>query len=133
MDIRILPSNIANMIAAGEVVQRPASVVKELMENAVDAGADTVSVTVQDAGRTLIQVTDNGCGIGREDIRTAFLRHATSKLSTAEDLQSFKIGDPLFRVFAVCIICSIANYVITINFTDIVDVFPECHPTLYMY
>ena len=63
MDIRILPSNIANMIAAGEVVQRPASVVKELVENAVDAGADQVTVVIQDAGRTLIQVIDNGCGM----------------------------------------------------------------------
>ena len=88
MDIRILPSNIANMIAAGEVVQRPASVVKELMENAVDAGADQVTVVIQDAGRTLIQVIDNGCGMNPDQAVLCFERHATSKLQTAEDLNN---------------------------------------------
>ncbi len=88
MDIRILPSNIANMIAAGEVVQRPASVVKELMENAVDAGADNVSVIIQDSGRTLIQVIDNGCGMSPDQAVLAFERHATSKLSCADDLNN---------------------------------------------
>ena len=88
MDIRILPSNIANMIAAGEVVQRPASVVKELMENAVDAGADQVTVVIQDAGRTLIQVIDNGCGMSPDQAVLCFERHATSKLQTAEDLNN---------------------------------------------
>ncbi len=88
MDIRILPSNIANMIAAGEVVQRPASVVKELVENAVDAGADQISVVIQDAGRTLIQVIDNGCGMSPDQAVLCFERHATSKLHSAEDLQN---------------------------------------------
>ena len=88
MDIRILPSNIANMIAAGEVVQRPASVVKELMENAVDAGADQVTVVIQDAGRTLIQVIDNGCGMTPDQAVLCFERHATSKLQSAEDLNN---------------------------------------------
>ena len=88
MDIRILPSNIANMIAAGEVVQRPASVVKELVENAVDAGADQVTVVVQDAGRTLIQVIDNGCGMSPDQAVLCFERHATSKLQTADDLHN---------------------------------------------
>ena len=88
MDIRILPSNIANMIAAGEVVQRPASVVKELMENAVDAGATQVTVIIQDAGRTLIQVIDNGCGMSPDQAVLCFERHATSKLQTAEDLHN---------------------------------------------
>ena len=88
MDIRILPSNIANMIAAGEVVQRPASVVKELMENAVDAGADQVTVVIQDAGRTLIQVIDNGCGMSPDQAVLCFERHATSKLASAEDLHN---------------------------------------------
>ncbi|MBQ3440009.1 MAG: DNA mismatch repair endonuclease MutL [Bacteroidales bacterium] len=87
MELRILPRNIADMIAAGEVVQRPASVVKELMENAVDAGASQVSVTVTDAGRTLIQVIDNGCGMSPDDAVLCFERHATSKIATAEDLQ----------------------------------------------
>ena len=86
MDIRILPGNIANMIAAGEVVQRPASVVKELMENAVDAGATQVSVILTDAGRTLIQVIDNGCGMTPDEAVLCFERHATSKIATAEDL-----------------------------------------------
>ncbi len=86
MDIRILPSNVANMIAAGEVVQRPASVVKELVENAVDAGADQITVVIQDSGRTLIQVIDNGCGMSPDQAVLCFERHATSKLQTAEDL-----------------------------------------------
>jgi DNA mismatch repair protein MutL len=86
MELRILPGNIANMIAAGEVVQRPASVVKELMENALDAGADQVDVVITDAGRTLIQVIDNGCGMSPDDAVLCFERHATSKIATAEDL-----------------------------------------------
>ena len=86
MELRILPKNIADMIAAGEVVQRPASVVKELMENAVDAGATDIKVVVADAGRTLIQVIDNGCGMTPDDAVLCFERHATSKLSSAEDL-----------------------------------------------
>ena len=86
MELRILPGNIANMIAAGEVVQRPASVVKELMENALDAGADDVSVSVTDAGRTLIRVIDNGSGMSPDDAVLCFERHATSKIATAEDL-----------------------------------------------
>ncbi|MBR1570326.1 MAG: DNA mismatch repair endonuclease MutL [Bacteroidales bacterium] len=86
MELKILPRNIADMIAAGEVVQRPASVVKELMENAVDAGASDVKVIVTDAGRTLIQVIDNGSGMSPDDAVLCFERHATSKLSSAEDL-----------------------------------------------
>ena len=86
MELRILPKNIADMIAAGEVVQRPASVVKELMENAVDAGATDIKVVIADAGRTLIQVIDNGCGMTPDDAVLCFERHATSKLASAEDL-----------------------------------------------
>ena len=105
MDIRILPSNISNMIAAGEVVQRPASVVKELMENAVDAGADQVTVVITDAGRTLIQVIDNGCGMSPEEAELCFARHATSKIATAEDLSSIQTfgfrGEALASIAAV--------------------------------
>ncbi|MBO4635164.1 MAG: DNA mismatch repair endonuclease MutL [Bacteroidales bacterium] len=86
MELKILPKNIADMIAAGEVVQRPASVVKELMENAVDAGATDVKVIVLDAGRTLVQVIDNGSGMSPDDAVLCFERHATSKLATPEDL-----------------------------------------------
>lgn len=85
-DIRVLPGNIANMIAAGEVVERPAAVVKELMENAVDAGADNIDVIIQDAGRTLIQVIDNGCGMSADQAVLCFERHATSKIQSIEDL-----------------------------------------------
>ena len=85
--LKILPAQIANMIAAGEVVQRPASVVKELMENSVDAGATQISVVVTDAGRTLLQVIDNGCGMSPVDAVLCFERHATSKIATAEDLE----------------------------------------------
>ena len=81
--LKVLPAQIANMIAAGEVVQRPASVVKELLENAVDAGADQISVVVTDAGRTLIQVIDNGCGMSPSDAVLCFERHATSKMALA--------------------------------------------------
>ena len=105
MDIRILPSNIANMIAAGEVVQRPASVVKELMENAVDAGADTITVAVQDAGRTLIQVMDNGCGMTPDEAVVCFERHATSKIASVEDLAAIQTfgfrGEALASIAAV--------------------------------
>ena len=105
MDIRILPSNIANMIAAGEVVQRPASVVKELMENAVDAGADQVTVVIQDAGRTLIQVIDNGVGMSPDQAVLCFERHATSKLQSAEDLHNIMTfgfrGEALASIAAV--------------------------------
>lgn len=87
MELRILPGNIANMIAAGEVVQRPASVVKELMENALDAGADSVDVSVTDSGRTLIKVIDNGCGMSPDDAVLCFERHATSKIADASDLE----------------------------------------------
>ena len=105
MDIRILPSNIANMIAAGEVVQRPASVVKELVENSVDAGADQVTVVIQDAGRTLIQVIDNGQGMSPDQAVLCFERHATSKLHSAEDLQNILTfgfrGEALASIVAV--------------------------------
>ena len=105
MDIRILPSNIANMIAAGEVVQRPASVVKELMENAVDAGADQVTVVITDAGRTLIQVIDNGCGMSPDEAVLCFERHATSKIASAEDLEDIRTfgfrGEALASIAAV--------------------------------
>ena len=84
--LKVLPGNIANLIAAGEVVQRPASVVKELMENAVDAGAGQVSVIITDSGRTLIQVIDDGCGMSKADAVLCFERHATSKIASAEDL-----------------------------------------------
>ena len=107
MDIRILPSNIANMIAAGEVVQRPASVVKELMENAVDAGAGQVTVVIKDAGRTLIQVIDNGCGMSPDEAVLCFERHATSKLATAEDLMN--IGTFGFRGEALASIAAVAE------------------------
>lgn len=86
--INKLPVEISNLIAAGEVVERPASVVKELMENAVDAGADTITVEIQNGGIRFIRVTDNGCGIAREDVKTAFQSHATSKISSADDLNS---------------------------------------------
>lgn len=105
MDIRILPGNIANMIAAGEVVQRPASVVKELMENAVDAGASQISVIIKDSGRTLIQVIDNGCGMSPDQAVLAFERHATSKIATAEDLNDITTfgfrGEALASIAAV--------------------------------
>ena len=103
--LKVLPAQISNMIAAGEVVQRPASVVKELMENAVDAGATQVTVVVADAGRTLIQVIDNGCGMSPSDAVLCFERHATSKISSAEDLNAIESygfrGEALASIAAV--------------------------------
>ncbi len=102
-----LSPHIANLIAAGEVVERPASVVKELLENAVDAGATKITVEIKDGGMTFLRVTDNGCGMMPDDARTAFLRHATSKLRTAEDLAA--IGTMGFRGEALAAIASVSR------------------------
>src|SRR5512136_214132 len=86
--IKILPENLANRIAAGEVVERPAAVVKELVENSIDAGATEIAVEVRGGGVSVMQVADNGSGVAREELAIAFQRHATSKLSGAADLHS---------------------------------------------
>ncbi len=102
-----LSPHVANLIAAGEVVERPASVAKELLENAVDAGASQVTLEIRDGGMTFLRVTDNGCGMNPEDARTAFLRHATSKLKTAEDLAA--IVTMGFRGEALAAIASVSR------------------------
>lgn len=89
--IAVLSDHVANQIAAGEVVQRPASVVKELLENSIDAGATKITLQLEGSGRTLISVTDNGSGMGKEDAERCFLRHATSKIKNAEDLLIFTL------------------------------------------
>lgn len=105
--ISVLPDIVANQIAAGEVIQRPASVVKELLENAVDSGASRIDVVIKDAGRTLIQVTDNGCGMSEGDARRCIQRHATSKIHSAEDL--FAIRTFGFRGEAMASIASVSQ------------------------
>ncbi|MCQ2302036.1 MAG: DNA mismatch repair endonuclease MutL [Bacteroidales bacterium] len=105
--VKLLPDSVANQIAAGEVIQRPASAVKELMENALDAGATQIDLVVKDAGKTLIMVTDNGCGMSETDARLCFERHATSKISKAEDL--FAIRTMGFRGEALASIAAIAQ------------------------
>ena len=105
--IQKLSPHVANLIAAGEVVERPASVVKELLENAVDAGATQVTVEIRDGGMTFLRVTDNGCGMAPDDARTAFLRHATSKLSSAEDLAAIMTMG--FRGEALAAIASVSR------------------------
>lgn len=105
--IHLLPDSIANQIAAGEVIQRPASVVKELVENAVDAGAQQIQVHIKDAGKTLVQVIDNGKGMSETDARMAFERHATSKISTANDL--FALQTMGFRGEALASIAAVAH------------------------
>ena len=102
-----LSPHVANLIAAGEVVERPASVIKELLENAVDAGASKVTIEIRDGGMTFMRVTDNGCGMSSEDARTAFLRHATSKLRNAEDLAA--ISTMGFRGEALAAIASVSR------------------------
>lgn len=87
-NINVLPKHIAELIAAGEVVERPSSIVKEIMENAIDAGADKITLEIKRGGITYIRITDNGCGIDRDNIRKAFISHATSKISTADDLNA---------------------------------------------
>lgn len=105
--IQLLPDHVANQIAAGEVVQRPASVVKELLENAIDAGADVIKLIVKDAGKTLIQVIDNGKGMSVTDARLSFERHATSKIRNADDL--FQLSTKGFRGEALASIAAIAH------------------------
>ena len=105
--IKLLPENVANQIAAGEVVQRPSSVVKELLENAIDAGADSIKLFAKDAGKTLIQITDNGKGMSETDARLCFERHATSKITRSEDL--FHIQTKGFRGEALSSIASVAQ------------------------
>lgn len=105
--IQLLPDAIANQIAAGEVIQRPASVVKELMENAIDAGATSIKLIIKDAGKVLLQIIDNGCGMSETDARMSFERHATSKIRTAEEL--FAIRTMGFRGEALASIAAIAQ------------------------
>ncbi len=105
--IHLLPDSIANQIAAGEVIQRPASAVKELLENAIDAGGNSISLIVKDAGKTLIQVIDDGCGMSETDARMSFERHATSKISSIEDL--FSIRTKGFRGEALASVAAVAQ------------------------
>ncbi|MDO4723039.1 DNA mismatch repair endonuclease MutL [Porphyromonas circumdentaria] len=105
--IRVLPESIANQIAAGEVIQRPASVLKELVENAIDAGATQIRIEVEEAGRALLRVSDNGSGMSPMDARMAFERHATSKISSVEDL--FSLNSMGFRGEALASIASVAQ------------------------
>lgn len=117
--IHLLPDSVANQIAAGEVIQRPASVIKELVENALDAGATHIQVVVEDAGKTLVQVVDNGCGMSDTDARLSFERHATSKIQQATDLFALRTmgfrGEALASIAAVaCWSCAPSSRVKTL-------------------
>src|SRR5271165_7582235 len=108
--IRVLSDNVANKIAAGEVVERPASVVKELLENSLDAGSSSIRVEIENGGRRLIRIADNGCGMLRDDALLAFERHATSKLSDVQDLLA--IATLGFRGEALPSIASVSRLVL---------------------
>ena len=114
--IHLLPDSVANQIAAGEVIQRPSSVIKELLENSVDAGARRIDVSVVDAGRTSIQVIDDGKGMSETDARLAFERHATSKITQAEDL--FSLTTMGFRGEALPSIAAVAQVVLRTHAAD---------------
>jgi DNA mismatch repair protein MutL len=114
--IQLLPEHVANQIAAGEVIQRPASAVKELMENAVDAGARSIQLIIKDGGRTLVQVIDNGCGMSEPDARMAFARHATSKIRQADDLWAIRTMG--FRGEAMASIAAVAQVEMRTRLTD---------------
>ncbi|MBR6529072.1 MAG: ATP-binding protein, partial [Firmicutes bacterium] len=105
--IRILDKQIADKIAAGEVIERPVSIIKELVENSIDAGADSIVVEIKKGGKSYIRVTDNGCGIARDEVEKAFLRHATSKIETVKDLES--IGTLGFRGEALASVCAVTR------------------------
>ena len=111
--IKLLPENVANQIAAGEVVQRPSSVVKELLENSVDAGSSNIKLIIKDAGKTLIQVIDDGLGMNINDLNLCFLRHATSKIKKSKDL--FNLKSMGFRGEALSSIASVSHMTVISN------------------
>ncbi|MBR5516857.1 MAG: DNA mismatch repair endonuclease MutL, partial [Firmicutes bacterium] len=105
--IRILDKQIADKIAAGEVIERPVSIIKELVENSIDAGADSIVVEIKKGGKSYIRVTDNGCGIARDEVEKAFFRHATSKIETVKDLEAIEtLG---FRGEALASVCAVTR------------------------
>ena len=114
--IQLLPDHIANQIAAGEVIQRPASAVKEMLENALDSGANNIKLFIKDAGKTLIQVVDNGCGMSETDARMSFERHATSKIRNTDDL--FNIQTMGFRGEAMASMAAIAHVEVSTKQTE---------------
>ena len=99
--ISVLDKNTIDTIAAGEVIERPSSIVKELVENAIDAGSNAVTVEIKDGGTTLVRITDNGEGIAPSEVKKAFMRHATSKITKAEDLSASLPCDSVERLFPV--------------------------------
>ena len=105
--INVLPKQVAELIAAGEVVERPSSVIKELVENSIDAGATVITVEIKNGGISYIRITDNGCGISREDVPLAFLRHATSKIKVDNDLD--RISTLGFRGEALAAVSSVSR------------------------